>query len=195
MRKLVFVFDLFNRQRSKVKRLLPKVARTHELNCVEYHLTCSIVFGIFLSCFTIFSKLIFWAKSLLGLLFWYQCFHLARRGQMVSGRWRRRYEAVINSTPFLDSFYSPDTIPLYDPPPTGDGHIYVQFTVTSTNGLVKHVLVSSLSNRRPETHWKAFWWWSHITPGWWWWWPEFLPQPELHPGSRVFRALRYMWDT
>ena len=71
---------------------------------------------------------------------------------MVSGRWRRRYEAVINSTPFLDPFYSPDTIPLYDPPPTGDGHIYVQFTVTSTNGLVKHVLVSSLSNRPPETH-------------------------------------------
>ena len=57
-----------------------------------------------------------------------------------------------NTSPFLDPFYSPDTIPLYDPPPTGDGHIYVQFTVTSTNGLVKHVLVSSLSNRRPETH-------------------------------------------
>ena len=75
-------------------------------------------------------------------------------GQMLSGRWRRRYEAVINSTPnlFWPLFTPSDTIPVYDPPPTGDGHIYVQFTVTSSNALVKHVLVSSLSKRRVETH-------------------------------------------
>lgn len=73
---------------------------------------------------------------------------------MLSGRWRRRYEAVINSTPplFWPLFTPSDTIPVYDPPPTGDGHIYVQFTVTSSNALVKHVLVSSLSKRRVETH-------------------------------------------
>ena len=53
---------------------------------------------------------------------------------------------------FFGPFLPPDTIPVYDPPPTGDGHIYVQFTVTSTNGLVKHVLASSLSKGRPATH-------------------------------------------
>ena len=113
-------------------------------------------------------------------------------GQMLSGRWRRRYEAVINSTPnlFWPLFTPSDTIPVYDPPPTGDGHIYVQFTVTSSNALVKHVLVSSLSKRRVETHWKAFWWRSHITPAGWSWWSFCLTQSFIQ-ALRCFK----LWST
>ena len=97
---------------------------------------------------------------------WYQCFHLARRGSMLSGRWRRRYEAVINSTPplFWSLFLPPLTLlQSTTHPPL----VMVTYTSNSRshppNVLVRHVLVSSLSNGRPKTHWKGFWWWSHIT--------------------------------
>ena len=63
---------------------------------------------------------------------WYQGFHLARRGQMLSGGGDGDTRLLsIQHRRFFHCFLpSLDTIPVYEPPPTGDGHIYVQFTVT-----------------------------------------------------------------
>ena len=63
---------------------------------------------------------------------WYQDFHLARRGQMLSGGGDGDTSLLsIQHRRFFHRFLpSLDTIPVYEPPPTGDGHIYVQFTVT-----------------------------------------------------------------